>query len=98
GAAVRALPVLTLTADIRHALGENLDVGTRDHAGVGLEVSALPVLPVRAGIALISGGYRLAGGLGIRLGAFQLAAAATRRETDLGSDGGLALGATLGLP
>lgn len=98
GAAVRVLPFLTLTGDVRHALEDNLDVGVRNHVGVGGELTILPFLPVRAGVSLVSGGYQLAGGLGLKLGPVQLSAAAAARSTELGDDAVAALSLTFGVP
>lgn len=97
GASARVLPNLTVTGDVRHSLEDNLDVGTRNHVGVGAELDIVPMLPIRAGLALISGGYQLSGGLGIRLGLFQLAASGALRETELGSDAIGAFGLTFGV-
>lgn len=98
GAAARVLPNLTVTGDIRHSLEENLSVGPRSHVGIGAELTVLPVLPLRAGLAVISGGYQLSGGLGLRLGPVQLAASGALQDTDVGGDGVYAFGLTFGLP
>ncbi|HUG40628.1 MAG TPA: DUF5723 family protein [Longimicrobiales bacterium] len=86
GAAARILPVLTLTGEVRHAVKDNLEVGARNHAGVGAELTILPIVPLRAGVALISGGYQLSGGLGVKLGPMQLSASGAVREAELGRD------------
>ncbi|HSH44685.1 MAG TPA: conjugal transfer protein TraF [Longimicrobiales bacterium] len=98
GAAARVLPFLTVTGEVRHAIKENLDVGERNHMGVGAELTILPFLPIRAGAAVISGGYQLTGGLGLRLGGAQLAASLGMRDSDTGTDTVGALGLTFGLP
>lgn len=97
GAAARVLPFLTVTGDVRHSLEDNLDVGVRNHLGVGAELSILPFLPLRAGLAVVSGGYQLSGGLGLRLGGVQLSAAAAARNTDLGDETVGAIGLTFGI-
>lgn len=97
GAAARILPFLTLTGEVRHAVKENLDVGARNHMGVGAELRILPILPLRAGVSLISGGYQLSGGLGLKLGPMQLSASGAVREAELGSDAVAALGLTFGV-
>lgn len=97
GAAARVLPFLTVTGEVRHALKDNLDVGARNHAGVGAELTIVPFLPLRAGLSLISGGYQLSGGAGLRLGPVQLAFSAAYREAELGSDAVGAAGLTFGL-
>ncbi len=97
GAAARILPFLTLTGELRHAIKDNLAVGAQNHAGVGAELTILPFLPIRAGVAAISGGYQLAGGLGLQLGPAQLAASAAYRDAQLGADAVGAVGLTFGL-
>ena len=97
GAAARILPFLTLTGELRHALEDNLDVGVRNHVGVGAELTILPVLPIRAGLAVISGGYQLSGGVGLRLAGVQLATAGAVRQSEHGADAILAVALTFGL-
>ena len=97
GAAARILPFLTLTGELRHAVKENLDVGARNHVGVGAELRILPILPLRAGVSLVSGGYQLSGGLGLKLGPMQVSASGAVREAELGSDAVAALGLTFGV-
>lgn len=97
GAAV-VLPFLTVTGEIRHALEDNLATGARSHLGVGGELTILPYLPLRAGLALVSGGYELSGGLGLRVGVAQLAAAAAWRNAGFGSNAVVAAGLTFGVP
>lgn len=97
GAAARVLPFLTVTGDVRHALHENLDVGAQSHVGVGAELTVLPMVPIRAGLTVLSGGYQVSGGLGLRLGPVHLSGAAAARSTDLGDDAVAALGLTFEL-
>jgi hypothetical protein len=97
GAAARLLPYLTVSGELRHALEENLDVGARTHVGVGGQLTIVPFLPLRAGVALVPGGYQLSGGAGLRLGGMQLGAAGALRESDLGSDAVATLGLTFGI-
>lgn len=96
GAAVRLLPFLTLTGDVRHSLEDNLDIGVRSHIGVGGQLTILPILPIRAGVSVVSGGYQLSGGLGLKLGPVELSAAAAARSTEHGDDAIGALGLTFG--
>ena len=97
GAEARLLPFLTLMGEVRHSLEDNLDVGVRNHLGVGAELTIIPFIPLRAGLAVISGGYQLSGGAGLKLGPIQLNAAAAVRGGDLGSDAMFAAGLTFGL-
>lgn len=97
GAAARVLPFLRLTGELRHAVKDNLAVSSRNHVGVGAELTIIPFIPLRAGAALISGGYQLSGGLGLKLGPAQLAASAAVREAEFGSDVVAAAGLTFGV-
>lgn len=93
GAAWRRGDALLVTADARRALGgdDAIVVGPRTHVGAGVESRLLRVLPVRAGAALVGGGYRLSAGAGLRLGGFELAAAYALRRTEHGSAPGAML-------
>jgi hypothetical protein len=97
GAAARILPYLTLTGEVRHAMEENLQVGGRTHLGVGGELRIIPFLPLRAGVAAVSGGYQASAGLGLRLGGMELAAAAAMRQAELGREGVGSVALTFGL-
>lgn len=97
GAAVRVLPFLTVTGDLRHQLGESLQVGTRDHVGVGAELTIVPFVPVRAGLAIITGGYVASGGVGLNLGPVDLNFAASARQEELGSGVAVGFGLRVGM-
>ena len=97
GAAIRILPFLTVTGELRHSLEDNLAAGVRDHVGAGAELTIIPFVPIRAGVAVITGGYQISGGAGLKLGPVQLSLAAAARETDLGADARGSLGLTFGV-
>jgi hypothetical protein len=97
GGAARLRPSLTVSGEIRYALDETLAAGERTHVGVGGQLTAIPFLPLRAGLAVVSGGYELSGGLGLQLGGAQLAAAAALRETESATQTIAAIGLTFGL-
>ncbi len=97
GAAVHVLPFLTVTGDIRHQLGESLHVGARNHVGVGAQLTIIPILPLRAGVSLISGGYQLGGGFGLNLGPIDLDLAGSVRDSELGAEAAAAIGLTIGM-
>jgi hypothetical protein len=87
GTAVQPDDRLTLSADFRTRLSdEGIAFGPKTHAGIGAEYRVLPFLPVRAGIAKVTGGMLFAGGLGVDLGVFSIAVSAARRSGDLGHD------------
>lgn len=93
GAAVDILPMLTLSADMRATVGEAIQIGPREHVGVGAELKLIPFLPLRAGVAKITDGYQLAGGFGLAVGRFELGVGATLRDRGEGSAAGLTFNA-----
>jgi hypothetical protein len=95
--AARVLPYLTLSGEARHALEDNLAPTARTHLGLGGELAILPVLPVRAGLSLVTGGYQLSGGLGLVLGSAQITGGAAYRKGDAGNATIAAFGLTFGV-
>jgi hypothetical protein len=88
GGAYDALENLTLTAEFRQRSGEGLVTGPKTHLGVGMEYLPSPTVPVRAGLAFVTGGFQMAGGLGLALGPLHLGLAASYQKGDV--DEGLA--------
>ncbi|MDQ2666428.1 MAG: conjugal transfer protein TraF [Gemmatimonadota bacterium] len=79
----------TLTADASSRIGEGIDVGPKTHLGVGAEYRALSFLALRAGVAAVTGGSQIAGGLGLKLGAaevgFGMSARSMNNNTQYGA-------------
>ena len=72
GASYVMLPNLRLTGDLRTRLGDStMELVPAAHVGVGAEYVPHDMLPLRAGIAYVSGGYQIAGGLGVNFGTGQ---------------------------
>lgn len=63
-----------------------MEPGPATHAGIGAECRRLPSLPLRAGVARLSGGCGVAGGFGLGLRGFHLDLAASHRKSDPGRD------------
>jgi hypothetical protein len=82
---------LLVTADAKYALGgeETIVLGPKSRVGVGIESRAIGFLPVRVGGAVISGGWQASAGAGLRLGAFELAAAYMTRHGEHGTAPGV---------
>jgi len=91
GLAFRQSAKLLVTADARQQLGgdDAIVIGPKTHVGVGIESSALHALPLRAGAAYVTGGWQVAGGAGVRLGAVELAGAVTLRQQTQGRAKGI---------
>lgn len=87
GIAFQAAPSLTIVGDFRARLGETtLQYTSKTHVGVGAEYRITPLLPLRAGAAIVEGGYQLAAGVGLNVGVIDVSLSAARRNTDLGID------------
>jgi hypothetical protein len=87
GAAARVSPRLAVAADARAAAAGGIGGAPSTHLGAGLEYAPLPWLPLRLGAAYVDGGGGDAGmllgaGIGVRAGAFDVAASAGRRGGD----------------
>lgn len=85
GAAFRPSPRLLLSADARTATGDGLRTEARTQVGVGAEFRPVRALPIRAGVAAVTGGYKLSGGVGIEFGPVRLTAGGSLRDDELGS-------------
>jgi hypothetical protein len=96
GAALRASDRLTLSADVRHQIGDGLTLDERTHAGVGAQLRILPFIPIRAGAAYITDGYLLTAGTGIELGGVNISASVQDRHTAYGRSPGAAIGISFG--
>lgn len=70
---------LTVTAEARRRFGDGLPLSPETHVGVGAELRLVPFLPLRAGVAKITDGTQIGGGLGLALGPVNLAGAALLR-------------------
>ena len=78
---------LTLTADGRMRAGDQtIEDDPKMHIGAGAEFRAIPILPIRVGAAVVTGGYQIGGGLGLNLGPLNLGASLASRKGDLGTD------------
>jgi hypothetical protein len=96
GAAYQLTRALVVTADVRHQLGDGLHVAEQTHAGVGAELRAIPFIPLRVGVAKMSGGWALAGGTGVEIGPVNLTISGQDRHTTQGRTPAVALGVTFG--
>ena len=91
GAAVRVGNRTTLSADVRSGVGDGFGTEPDLHVGVGAEYRPVGWLPLRVGAASLTGGYHLAGGVGVEAGPLNLAASVARRKTDALGDGAIAM-------
>lgn len=83
-------PLWRLQADVRKRVSGGLGSGPDFHAGVGAELRALSVLPLRGHFAVVSGGVQVGGGASLVLGPVHLSGALALRTGDISN-------ATLGM-
>ncbi|MGD2120720.1 MAG: hypothetical protein PVJ76_03205, partial [Gemmatimonadota bacterium] len=91
--AYQARDDLTIMGELNQRLGDGLETGPKSHLGIGLQYLPTPAVPLRAGVAVITDGFQLGGGLGLILGPVHLGFGALYQTDDVG-DG---LAATFGL-
>jgi hypothetical protein len=96
-AALRLSGRTTVSFDARERLGDGVPTEPKLHAGVGLEFRPVGFLPLRAGGAMLSGGWQAGGGAGIEAGSLAFAASAIYRNSNSYGVGPIVmLGATFG--
>jgi hypothetical protein len=83
-------------ADVRQQIGDGMRVGERTHIGAGAELRIIPFLPIRAGLAAISGGYIASAGAGLDLFLLHLNAGIAARKTEFGQFPSAALTVSFG--
>lgn len=77
----------TVTGDARVRAGDTtIEDEPKVHVGAGGEFRPASLVSLRAGGAVVTGGYELAGGVGLNLGPINLAASFATRLGDLGRD------------
>ena len=94
GLAFNPLSALTLTADVKSAMGgdEAIVIGPRSHVGVGAEWRLLPMLPLRAGVASVTDGWQAGAGAGIRMMGYELGISGAIRRRGEATESGVMLG------
>jgi hypothetical protein len=80
GGSWKVSPRVLLVADARQRVSEGgMNAGAETHVGAGVELRPVRFLPLRVGGSRFDDGYRLAGGLGVELGWFNVALSVGRR-------------------
>lgn len=77
-------PDLRLSADVRQQVGDARTPESATHLGGAAEYRPVPWLPLRAAVAVISGGYLFSSGVGLDLAPVRIDVGAARRRTGLG--------------
>lgn len=60
-------PRVTVSADIRQQVAGGIEVGPESMIAAGAELRLIPFIPLRGGVQMMSGGFGVAGGVGLRL-------------------------------
>ena len=71
---------LLIDIDALQRVGDGIAIGPKTRVGIGAEYTGLPVLTLRAGGAVVTDGFQLAGGLGLRLGPVEISTAVSTRS------------------
>jgi hypothetical protein len=82
------LPKITVSADLRQQVGGGIERGPESMIGAGAEVRWIPFIPLRGGVQMMTGGFGLSGGFGLRLLGFEAGAAAYVRTRDGAQESG----------
>ena len=72
GAEFNPNEMLQLRADIRKRSAGGMELGPEFHMGIGAELRALSILPIRAHVAKVTGGSQIGGGASLVLGPVHL--------------------------
>lgn len=94
GASMEALPFLTVTADLHQQFGGDnaISIGPQSRLGAGAELRIIPFVPLRAGLAAVTGGWQAAGGFGIHLFGYELGLAGQLRKRGAATESGVMIG------
>ncbi len=82
------LPAITVSADIRQQVSGGIENGPESMISAGAEVRWLPFLPLRGGVQMMTGGFGVAGGVGLRLLGFEAGIAGYVRTRDGSQESG----------
>ena len=82
------LPAITVSADIRQQVAGGIENGPESMISAGAEVRWLPFLPLRGGVQMMTGGFGVAGGVGLRLLGYEAGIAGYVRTRDGSQESG----------
>ena len=85
-----------LTASIQQQFGQGIHLAPRSVVGVGVQHSPTPILPLRAGVARVTDGWRGSVGGGLKLGTVELQGAAMLQRGSAGSATQVSVGLQVG--
>ncbi|HEX9107040.1 MAG TPA: DUF5723 family protein [Longimicrobiales bacterium] len=86
GAAYRVNPRFVVDADFHQRLGDGgMQFGPKTQLGAGAEYRILSFIPLRAGVAYVTGGSQFGGGVGLDLGTFSMNASIAHRSDEIGT-------------
>jgi hypothetical protein len=88
GVAMDWIPTMTLSADIRQQVAGGIEVGPESLLAAGAEWRIIPLLPLRGGVQMMTGGFGISGGVGLRLMGFEAGLAGYLRNRNGSSESG----------
>jgi hypothetical protein len=94
GASFQLLPSLILTADMKRYTGgdEAIIIGPKAHFGVGAEWRVLPFIPLRGGVASVTGGWQAGAGVGLAFAGYEFGLSSSIRQRGQATESGLMIG------
>jgi hypothetical protein len=94
GGALKVMPSLTLTADVKTHMGgeEAIVIGPKSRFGLGAEWRVLPFIPLRAGVASVTDGWQAGAGFGLSFLGYELGISSSIRRRGQASESGVMFG------
>jgi len=75
---------VTVMGEVRNRVGDGLDIGPKNHVGVGVELRPVSLLRLRAGAAKVTAGTQMAAGASLVLGPVNLSGAYLNQSGSIG--------------
>ncbi|HEY6220463.1 MAG TPA: conjugal transfer protein TraF, partial [Gemmatimonadaceae bacterium] len=85
------LPKMSVSFDVRQQVGDGIEVGPQSSVAAGIELRAIPFIPLRGGASVFTGGVGVSGGLGLNLLGFEVGLGGYLRKRGGGSEPGVTL-------
>ena len=98
GVAYLLVDALTVSSDVHYRFGDGIALDPQFHLGLGIEYRPIDFLHVRSGVAVVTGGIRIGGGLSLILGPVNLSAGVAGQPGGLIAQVGLSFGNPLPRP
>jgi hypothetical protein len=82
---------ITLSADVRQQVGDELLIGPKTSIGGGIDYRWLPILRLRGGASYVTDGWGVSGGAGLQFGRYELGVGVSMLNVNGGQEPGITL-------